>query len=244
AAEFAVGDRLQADLFLLPDGAFDLAVLDRPQRAGVDLALRELRARLLERGRPQQAADVVGAERGRGAFHLISPQRLVLSSRASEARPGTHTPQFIDGTRRMGPRLRGDDSRRYFPHTSSRRNCHARESGHPVIARLTINPHHRGYWVPACAGTTAVATSPHLFETKLSCPRKRASSKHGKADIAPPGLLGPRFRGDDNGHQPHTSSANSTIIASFAHCSSSARILPSSVEAKPHCGERQSCSSS
>ena len=37
--------------------------------------------------------------------------------------------------------------------------------------------------------------------------------------------------------QPHTSSATSTIIRSFAHCSSSASMLPSSVEAKPHCGE-------
>ena len=40
--------------------------------------------------------------------------------------------------------------------------------------------------------------------------------------------------------QPHTSSASSTIILSFAHCSSSASTLPSSVEAKPHCGDRQS----
>src|SRR5450830_1431468 len=45
------------------------------------------------------------------------------------------------------------------------------------------------------------------------------------------------------GGQPHTSFAISTIILSFAHCSSSARILPSSVEAKPHCGDRQSCTS-
>src|SRR5262249_58445282 len=44
--------------------------------------------------------------------------------------------------------------------------------------------------------------------------------------------------------QPHTSRAVSTIIASFAHCSSSARILPSSVEAKPHCGLSASCSMS
>src|SRR6185312_11258334 len=43
--------------------------------------------------------------------------------------------------------------------------------------------------------------------------------------------------------KPHTSFATSTIIASFAHCSSSASALPSSVEAKPHCGDRQSCSS-
>jgi hypothetical protein len=39
---------------------------------------------------------------------------------------------------------------------------------------------------------------------------------------------------------PHTSFAISTIILSFAHCSSSARMLPSSVEAKPHCGDKQS----
>ena len=32
-------------------------------------------------------------------------------------------------------------------------------------------------------------------------------------------------------------------MRSFAHCSSSARMLPSSVEAKPHCGDRQNCSS-
>ncbi len=39
---------------------------------------------------------------------------------------------------------------------------------------------------------------------------------------------------------PHTSSATSTQSRSFAHCSSSASTLPSSVEAKPHCGDRQS----
>src|SRR5262249_17268306 len=44
--------------------------------------------------------------------------------------------------------------------------------------------------------------------------------------------------------RPHTSSATSTIKRSFAHCSSSARILPSSVEAKPHCGDRHNCSMS
>ena len=43
--------------------------------------------------------------------------------------------------------------------------------------------------------------------------------------------------------RPQISSASSTIIRSLAHCSSSARILPSSVEAKPHCGDRHSCSS-
>src|SRR6185312_16291949 len=52
------------------------------------------------------------------------------------------------------------------------------------------------------------------------------------------------FQGRDKEPQrPHTSLAISTIILSFAHCSSSARTLPSSVEAKPHCGDRQSWSS-
>ncbi len=43
-------------------------------------------------------------------------------------------------------------------------------------------------------------------------------------------------------HDPQTSSATSTIKASFAHCSSSVSVLPSTVEEKPHCGDRQSCS--
>ena len=71
AAELAVGDRLQADLFLLLDDALDLAVFDRLERGGVDLALGALLARLLQRGRTQQAADMVGAERRLGALHLF-----------------------------------------------------------------------------------------------------------------------------------------------------------------------------
>ena len=42
---------------------------------------------------------------------------------------------------------------------------------------------------------------------------------------------------------PHTSRATSTTNFSFAHCSSSVRMLPSSVEAKPHCGDSASCPS-
>ncbi len=63
AAEFAVGGELEADLFLLPDDLFDLAVLDRCQRGGVDLALGALLARGFQRRGAQEAADVVGAER-------------------------------------------------------------------------------------------------------------------------------------------------------------------------------------
>lgn len=34
----------------------------------------------------------------------------LLSSRPSEAKTGTHTPQLIGSLRSMGPRLRGNDS--------------------------------------------------------------------------------------------------------------------------------------
>src|SRR6185312_9945641 len=68
AAEFAVGRELEPDLFLPLHDARDLSVLDRLQGRGVDLALGEFRARILERGRAQQAADMVGAERRRGAL--------------------------------------------------------------------------------------------------------------------------------------------------------------------------------
>src|SRR6185312_15839852 len=54
-------------------------------------------------------------------------------------------------------------------------------------------------------------------------------------------------RNDDGGYLrdyfPHTSPAMSTASFNFAHCSSSERMLPSSVEAKPHCGDSASCSS-
>src|SRR5689334_24546550 len=47
-------------------------------------------------------------------------------------------------------------------------------------------------------------------------------------------------RNGDRDYFPHTSPAISTASFSFAHCSSSERILPSSVEAKPHCGDKAS----
>jgi hypothetical protein len=43
--------------------------------------------------------------------------------------------------------------------------------------------------------------------------------------------------------QPQTSCATWTIRRSFATCSSCVMALPSTVEEKPHCGDRQSCSS-
>ena len=85
AAEFAVGDRLQADVFLAFDDAHDLAVLDRFQRGGVDLASGVFFARLFQRGRAQQAADVIGAEGGLVRWVIPSP-----SCRAGAPRHSGH----------------------------------------------------------------------------------------------------------------------------------------------------------
>ena len=60
AAELAVRDRAQADLFLLADRLADRVVLDRAQRGGVDVAGRVLLARLVQR-----AAAAAGCRRGR-----------------------------------------------------------------------------------------------------------------------------------------------------------------------------------
>jgi hypothetical protein len=67
AAELAIGRRLEADLFLHRDHVLDGRVLDFPQPGGVDLAGSELGAGTEQEGRAEQAADVVGAERRRGA---------------------------------------------------------------------------------------------------------------------------------------------------------------------------------
>src|SRR5262245_62102142 len=62
AAEFAVGDALEPDRLLPADHLFDFAILDRAQRRAIDLAALALGARLLQRGRAQQAADMIGAK--------------------------------------------------------------------------------------------------------------------------------------------------------------------------------------
>src|SRR5262249_44795340 len=69
AAVLAVGDRAQPNGLLLADDLLDLAVLDHLQRGSVDLAALALLAGGMERGRAQQTADVIGAERRRGALH-------------------------------------------------------------------------------------------------------------------------------------------------------------------------------
>src|ERR1700692_2722164 len=69
AAEFAVGDRLQAGRLLLPDDVLDLAVFHRFQLIRRELALGAALARLFQCRGPQQAADMIGAERRFGSLH-------------------------------------------------------------------------------------------------------------------------------------------------------------------------------
>src|SRR5581483_3041890 len=102
AAELAVGDGFQPHVLLPPDGVGDLAVLDRLQLIGRDLVLLALGAGFLQRGRAQQAADVIGAERGLGALHgssslLSCPARGTAPSGAPQMRdPGWPPPQHAN----------------------------------------------------------------------------------------------------------------------------------------------------
>src|SRR5262245_22251148 len=166
AAELAVGDGLESHLLLLLDDALDLAILHRLERGRIDLALGVLFARLLQRCRTQQAADMVGAERRLGSLHVLNSHPLAVMPAQAGIQQSLRRPMAL-----TAPKCAFGD---YW------------------IVRL------RGRWHP----------------------RLGVNQAH-----------------------PHTSSATSTTRRSLAHCSSSERILPSSVEAKPHCGERQSWSS-
>ena len=65
--EFAIGRELEADLGLLADHLGDLVVLDLAQIVGGHLTLLKFSACLFNRGRSQQAADFIGAERSFGS---------------------------------------------------------------------------------------------------------------------------------------------------------------------------------
>ena len=51
----------------------DLAILDRLEFGGADLAFGAALARLLQRRGPQQAADLIGTEWRLGSFHWFTP---------------------------------------------------------------------------------------------------------------------------------------------------------------------------
>src|SRR5262249_16944021 len=78
ATKLAVGDGLEPDLLLLLDDALDLAIRARLERGRIDLALGMLLARLLQRCRTQQAADMVGAERRFCALHVLNSHPLAV----------------------------------------------------------------------------------------------------------------------------------------------------------------------
>jgi hypothetical protein len=63
AAEFAVGDEFEAELLLERDSAANGSVFRRGQRRLIDLAAGEAGALGHQFRRPQQAADMLGAER-------------------------------------------------------------------------------------------------------------------------------------------------------------------------------------
>ncbi len=89
-----------------------------------------------------------------------------------------------------------------------------------------------------CHGTpqhTGLAFQSRTMATQTGCPRRLLVLRHEGGTLALT-KSGPGMRP----YFPHTSPATSTASFSFAHCSSSVRTLPSSVEAKPHCGDSAS----
>jgi hypothetical protein len=68
APVLAVGDALQAEILLEADDVADRAVLDLAQLRARDLALALALARVEQLLGAQEAADVIGAERGNGAL--------------------------------------------------------------------------------------------------------------------------------------------------------------------------------
>src|ERR1700723_1658322 len=79
-AELAVGGELQAGRGLLVHDLLDLHVLGLAQVVGRYLALLQPGARFLDARRPQQAADLVGAERGLGSLHGFHSSELFISN--------------------------------------------------------------------------------------------------------------------------------------------------------------------
>jgi len=67
AAELSIGNPLQSDILLQANDCGDGAILDRAQRLRRDRAGLVRGARLAQLRRPQQAADMIGAERWAGA---------------------------------------------------------------------------------------------------------------------------------------------------------------------------------
>src|SRR5262249_56330357 len=72
-----VGCKWKVEVLRRLDDLLDLAVVDRVELGGGDGALFALGARLLERRRAQEAADMIGAERRFGSLHRSGSLRAI-----------------------------------------------------------------------------------------------------------------------------------------------------------------------
>src|SRR5215813_14662668 len=101
AAIFPVGDRFEPGRLLLLDQCRDLAILDRLELSRRDRALLALRPSVLQRRRPQEAADVVGTERRLVSLtHGLTRSYCLLSSCRTSAAPSTIASIFPNATSR------------------------------------------------------------------------------------------------------------------------------------------------
>ena len=73
AAEFPICRAAQSGLRLSGDDALDRGILSGAQLGGGDFAARTPGSRILQGGRAEQAADVIGAERWCCACHIGNP---------------------------------------------------------------------------------------------------------------------------------------------------------------------------
>ena len=81
AAELTIGDDLQAGSFLLRHGCADAAVLNGDELLVVNALGAMILEGLAQFGRPQQAADVIGAKRrsaGGAGEHRFLPSNKIL----------------------------------------------------------------------------------------------------------------------------------------------------------------------
>jgi hypothetical protein len=90
--KFAVGDGMEADLLLQLDDLAYAAILEPAQLLARGLSRHEIAPRLDQPLRPDQAADMVGAERRRGSFHQGFPssmRRIIPVPAITETRSGS-----------------------------------------------------------------------------------------------------------------------------------------------------------
>ena len=113
AAELAVGDRFETGVLLQGDGPADGRVLSLAERGRGDGAGVEGAPRLAQGRGPEQAADVVGAERrvrccrdcglrGRDVPQRPSRSRPMISFMISEVPPAMRLMRLSDQARAMG----------------------------------------------------------------------------------------------------------------------------------------------